>query len=355
MKPSEDKGSRRITVELPNHLITRLDELKREWGLRARGDLLVRLLEELFTPQESLQVEETETSSTAHTKESARELNDRQNLLIETPNSEYNETKALVLVGKGVINETETILHSDQQHNQQETGSGSIRSGGIDLPGFVRRRTDHLRESLEKHSHVSNSRDMPVIPTDMNNDVLLSLKTANQHWISLYGNPPGETVVEAAMVWLARDIWLHVDGTEGRPFTWSAANRSMKEVCSSWETLPATFERVMVVAGVLEDPFASDSLPERMPTLIRRFVNRFKRSRQVTSFQTLESTMTLHGALKLLKLPTHAGAPLKLAAIRDAYKGQAMAIHPDAGGSTEAMRRLNEAYQMLKELYRQKT
>jgi hypothetical protein len=29
-------------------------------------------------------------------------------------------------------------------------------------------------------------------------------------------------------------------------------------------------------------------------------------------------------------------------------------VHPDSGGSTDAMRRLNEAYQMLKELYRQK-
>ena len=53
MKASEDNSRRRITVELPNHLIARLDELKREWGLRARGDLLVRLLEELFTPQEN--------------------------------------------------------------------------------------------------------------------------------------------------------------------------------------------------------------------------------------------------------------------------------------------------------------
>jgi curved DNA-binding protein CbpA len=28
--------------------------------------------------------------------------------------------------------------------------------------------------------------------------------------------------------------------------------------------------------------------------------------------------------------------------------------HPDAGGSVEAMRRLNEAYQLLKDLYRQR-
>jgi curved DNA-binding protein CbpA len=31
----------------------------------------------------------------------------------------------------------------------------------------------------------------------------------------------------------------------------------------------------------------------------------------------------------------------------------AQSHHPDAGGSLETMRRLNEAYQLLKELYRQ--
>ena len=86
----------------------------------------------------------------------------------------------------------------------------------------------------------------------------------------------------------------------------------MTELCSSWQVKPATFELVMVVAVILEDPFACKSLSERMPTLIRRFVNRFKRSRQVTSFQTLESTMTVNGALKLLDLPTKAGSSLTL-------------------------------------------
>jgi len=63
--------------------------------------------------------------------------------------------------------------------------------------------------------------------------------------------------------------------------------------------------------------------------------------------------MTLHGALKLLQLPTTAGHRLALAEIREAYRVQALDHHPDAGGSAEAMRRLNEAYQLLKELYRQ--
>jgi curved DNA-binding protein CbpA len=65
--------------------------------------------------------------------------------------------------------------------------------------------------------------------------------------------------------------------------------------------------------------------------------------------------MTLHGALKLLQLPTAAGQRLTLPQIREAYREMALAHHPDSGGSEEAMRRLNEAYQLLKELYRNPT
>jgi curved DNA-binding protein CbpA len=62
--------------------------------------------------------------------------------------------------------------------------------------------------------------------------------------------------------------------------------------------------------------------------------------------------MTVHGALKLLELPTVADRPYSLRDIREAYREQAQLHHPDAGGSADAMRRLNEAYQFLKERYR---
>jgi len=355
VKASEENSRRRITVELPNHLIARLDELKREWGLRARGDLLARLLEELFTPQDNDQDDQQEGGIFRVSESDLLEKDDDSRSLPRSIPPEYNETKALVLIGRGSNDGGEPGLRAEENNVESSQEKKTAHSIGIDLPGFVRRRTDNLRESLGNNKPGRKPRDLPLVPTVAESDVIESLNAANQHWISLYGNPPGETVVEAAMIWLARDIWLHVDGTEGQPFTWSAANRMMTELCSSWQSKPATFELVMVVAGALEDPFACKSLSERMPTLIRRFVNRFKRSRQVTSFQTLESTMTLHGALKLLKLPSHAGAPMKLTTIREAYKLQAITIHPDAGGSTEAMRRLNEAYQLLKELYREKT
>ena len=60
--------------------------------------------------------------------------------------------------------------------------------------------------------------------------------------------------------------------------------------------------------GVLEDPFATSDLINRIPTLMRRFVSRFKRNNRSNSFETLDSTMTVHGALKLLNLSTSAGS-----------------------------------------------
>ena len=42
---------RRITLELPDHLVDRIDELKREWCIRSRGDCLTRLLEEIWTDE----------------------------------------------------------------------------------------------------------------------------------------------------------------------------------------------------------------------------------------------------------------------------------------------------------------
>ena len=67
----------------------------------------------------------------------------------------------------------------------------------------------------------------------------------------------------------------------------------MTEFCKGWSVPSPSFAQVIVAAAVLEDPFASASVPDRIPTLIRRFVSRLKRSRKVTSFETLESTMTL--------------------------------------------------------------
>ena len=357
MTESESNDRRRISVELPDSLVRRLDELKSEWGLRARGDCLSRLLEEIFNTDDEADTDHAVNDSTELNPDQHRHQSDTgvETVGVSTRQPSYNEERALVLIGRGSIelgNQDDDKLPPPKRPSGN---SGPSSPGGIDLPGFVRKRTTQIRESLHPRPGVEPSGDAPLMPAANEQDLLASASAAGEHWLNLYGTAAGETVLEAAMTWLGRDIWPNAEVSEGRTFTWSQATDVINNMCPGWLEPTPRFEQVMVVAGLLEDPFATSELVHRIPTLIRRFVNRFKRSRKVTSFQTLESTMTVHGALKLLALPTQAGASLTLKVIREAYKKQAMDVHPDAGGSTEAMRRLNEAYQMLRELYRQKS
>ena len=307
-----------------------IDQLKGEYGVRSRGQVLEILLEDLLgdgVGDEDIESGEPDAFTQVEDKPS--------------------EQSSLVLIRPSGSGQDDVATRSDNTEFQSEP------TGGIDLPGFVRRRTSELRQTLQtpKRSRLKTE-DPVVVPVSLS-CLLDASHAAEEHWLSLYGQPPGATVVEAAMLWLARDLWPNLDASEGRSFTWSAANAAMEELCSDWDTTQPSLGRVMVIAGALEDPFATDGLAERIPTLVRRFVNRFRRSRRSTSFETLESTMTVHGALKLLGLSTQAGASVTLSSIRDAYKMQARGAHPDAGGSTDSMRRLNEAYKLLRELYRQ--
>ena len=242
-----------------------------------------------------------------------------------------------------------SVLENDLENNSK-IKKDQVASG-IELPGFIRKQATNLKRSLSKDKSIKNMEDTSITTIDIN-DLLEAKNDAVKHWIYLYGQKPTDNVLEASMIWLARDIWPNVDGTENIPFTWNAACKMLNSYCKDWHNEDLTFDQVIILAGALEDPFSTRNLKSRIPTLIRRFVNKFKRSNNVTSFQTLESTMTVHGALKLLGLPTKAGSSLTLSFIREAYKNKALSNHPDAGGSNESMRKLNEAYQLLKDLYK---
>lgn len=332
----EDSGRRRrISLELPEDLLERVDQLKAEWGLRSRGDLFSRLLQTVLP------------DGSTHPSEAEEEAELEAVAVAEA--SGFDDQCALVLV-----EDPEQSASLSAQRSAGDSEAGSDRptervKGGIDLPGFVRRQSIQLKRSLQPRTQ---SQEPDVLPLVSSLDLQRCLDVALAHWLELYGTHPHEAVLEAAMIWLAQDIWPQCDQNEGRPFTWSLAVSVVRGFAPSFSEGAASFERVMVVAGLLEDPFSGATLDVRMPSLIRRFVHRFRRRRRGTSFQTLEHTMTLHGALKLLQLPTAPGHRLSLREIKDAYRQVAIDVHPDSGGSTEAMRRVNEAYQLLKELYR---
>ena len=356
---------KRFSLELSEGLLNKIDQFKREWGLRSRGAIVERLLQELLINGEC-EVEADQNNriqlSKGQVDENLSDFGRSRNRITPKPSnsqprieglddSDFNECGALVLVareaGGGLALDFESISY-DVNSAVPEVSS---RNGGIDLPGFVQKKSAQIKRSITAN-HESSARHqepLPTVPVELLNQ---GLERAKNHWLELYGTPANEAVLEAAMVWLAKDIWPQCDQSEGRIFTWSLACSVIEAFAPTWPSGAASFEKVMVMAGLLEDPFSTSTLQLRLPTLIRRFVHRFRTRKRGTSFQALEHTMTLHGALKLLQLPTSPGHRLSLPEIREAYRDIALTTHPDSGGSEEEMRKVNEAYQLLKELYR---
>ena len=343
MAEDELQQRRTINLKLPAELIARIDALKGEYGLRSRGAIVEQLLNTLLVPSDA----DGQTEAAAGADVAGG---------IADSDGVFDEQGALVLVNRGTTEDAvlDLALRPDQSEQQDgDPAPHSARPKGIDLPGFVRRQSEQVRRSLHpRHRPEQESLELlPQLPAALLDQ---ALERVRSHWLELYGKPANEAVLEAAMIWLSQDIWPQSDQSEGRPFSWTLVTEVMASLAPCWSPGPPGFERVIVAAGILEDPFSGSTLVLRLPTLIRRFVHRFRR-RQGASFQTLEHTMTLHGALKLLELPTTPGHRLTLAQIREAYRELALAHHPDSGGTEEGMRRLNEAYQLLKELYRNPT
>jgi hypothetical protein len=398
---------KRFSLELSEGLLNKIDQFKREWGLRSRGAIVERLLQELLAIEdneelfrEEIYSEEiysedsvteqnggseagsletpingTQGKDLASAKENGQpssvngqkaktqplagrarlgvsaSLSNQQTTIHGLSASDYNERGALVLVAKGAGGSLALDFDSSSSDANAAAPEISSRSGGIDLPGFVRKQSAQIKRSLTPtlEDGRRHQEPLPTVPVELLNQ---GLQRAKDHWLELYGTPANGAVLEAAMVWLAKDIWPQCDQSEGRLFTWSLACSVIEAFAPTWPPGEASFEKVMVMAGLLEDPFSTSTLQLRLPTLIRRFVHRFRTRKRGTSFQDLEHTMTLHGALKLLQLPTSPGHRLALAEIREAYREIALTTHPDSGGSEEEMRKVNEAYQLLKELYR---
>ena len=312
-EPLNDKG-RRVSLELREDTIERLDALRKQWSLRSRGAAIQRLLDDLL---QDLPAE--------HDVESEQDAQPEDHL-----------QGAIVLVSS--TNET-------PEPEPEE------RSTGINLPGFVSRRTTKLKRSLKEPvvSEAQASGERFEVMDDQ--QLSASIAAVQNQWMSLYGSEPSAAVLEAAMNWLGQDIWPSADASEGQSFTWNAVQQVMLGFCPSWEIREASVDRVVVAAGVLEDPFGAASLPMRVPSLVGRMTQRLRRRRRGSPFLDLQSTMSTQGSLKLLGLSTAPGFKLSLSDIREAYRQKALACHPDAGGSAEDMRRLNEAYQLLKQRY----
>jgi len=331
----ENSNTKRISIDLPEELISRFDQLRKEWGFRARGPVIEKILKELLQ-EDDLQPKNQQQEIDFNKKKNNENLN-------------IEEDTALVLIKSDVIKEVNEISLNKRFTNNNQYNEKA--NSNISLPNFVEKKVKNLRRSINSEKLKENINDIQI-NTIKETEIIKCRIELISHWKNIYGSVPNDHVVEASMDWFERDIWPNLDGTENLPFTWSAANKFMSELCPFWIKKNPSLEIVLLMIGVLEDPFATSDLINRIPTLMRRFVSRFKRNNRSNSFETLDSTMTVHGALKLLNLSTSAGSAHTFRKIREAYKSIALETHPDAGGSTDQMRKLNEAYQLLKNLYR---
>lgn len=370
MSPSET-GKRRVTVDLSDEMVSWLDALKSELGLRSRGAILERVLSEIrFRTLDDDEEDEFEPVDLAQGDADA-EGDEQSASFDDTERTALDEATAIVLIPAGLGSDAQLDEGRDQGGTAEtdsfvagsmvlprgsrteaprSASSPTAGADGIQLPGFLRRQARELGRSLNAEPHSASDRVLPLISAADLDDALLR---ADQHWQEIYSHAASEAVLEAAMVWLAREIWPRSDQSEGRPFAWSLIQQVVGSVAPGWRFGEPSLSRVITAAGVLEDPFSGGTLAVRVPTLITRFVQ-YQRSRQKrnTSFEAIDQTMTVHAALRLLQLPTVVGRPYCLQAIREAYRQQAQNHHPDAGGSADAMRRINEAYQFLKDRYR---
>ena len=354
-----ESDKRRITLELSEELLTAIDGVKAQLGFRGRGPAVEQLLRELLNPDEDEEQPQdvaVTTQGELTTGGTADTVGRAASAIGTATSHPLDESRAIVLIQSDLVSLRDAVPVSDETEESnlfEPVGQRTrARAGsGIELPGFVRQQARELHRSLRAEPR----RD----PADRGLELLgapqlqEALATVQDHWQEVYGQTPTETVSEAAMVWLARDIWPQCDPSDGRPFSWNLAQQVVCSFCPSWPEGDPSLERIVVAAGVLEDPFSGSSLSLRIPNLITRFVQRHRsRQKRTMSFEAIDQTMTVHGALRLLRLSTVADHPYSLKDIREAYREQAQCHHPDAGGSAEAMRRLNEAYQFLKERYR---
>ena len=336
MNSPQKANTKRISIDLPEELISRFDQLRKEWGLRARGPVIEKLLIELLQEEDLI----------PKNQQQKLDFSENQN---NNEKPSIDENTALVLIKPEVKQKVKEIPLNNNILNNNEIKEKP--NSNINLPNFVDKKVKNLRRSINSEKIKEKINDIQI-NTIKENELIKCRIEIISHWKNLYGSIPNDYVIEAAMDWFGRDIWPNLDGIENLPFTWSAANKSMSELCPFWVKKNPSLEIVLLMIGVLEDPFATSDLINRIPTLVRRFVSRFKRKNRSNSFEALDSTMTVHRALKTLNLSTAAGSAHTLLKIRDAYKSIAIEAHPDAGGSTDEMRKLNEAYQLLKNLYR---
>ena len=131
MNIPENSNTKRISIDLPEELISRFDQLRKEWGFRARGPVIEKILKEILQDDDLL----------PKNQQQEIDFNEKKN-----GNLNIDEDTALVLIKSDVKKEVNEIsLNKRFTNNNQykETADSNIS-----LPNFVEKKVKNLRRSI---------------------------------------------------------------------------------------------------------------------------------------------------------------------------------------------------------------
>jgi len=129
----ENSNTKRISIDLPEELISRFDQLRKEWGFRARGPVIEKILKELLQEDDLL----------PKNQQQEIDFNEKKN---NNKNLNIDENTALVLIKSDIkkeVNEIslKKIISNNNQYKEKANSN-------ISLPNFVEKKVNNLRRSI---------------------------------------------------------------------------------------------------------------------------------------------------------------------------------------------------------------
>ena len=144
----ENSNTKRISIDLPEELISRFDQLRKEWGFRSRGPVIEKLITELLKEDEFQ----------PKNKQQEIDFNENNNNINENYN--IDENTALVLIKTDIKNEIKekalTTIVSNVDQYREKTNSN------ISLPNFVEGKVKNLRRSINSEKLKVNINDIQI-------------------------------------------------------------------------------------------------------------------------------------------------------------------------------------------------
>ena len=133
MNIPENSNTKRISIDLPEELISRFDQLRKEWGFRARGPVIEKILKELLQEDDLL----------PKNQQQEIDFNEKKN---NNENLNIDENTALILIKSNIKKEDNEISLNKRftNNNQYKEKANS----NISLPNFVKKKS---KESKKKY------------------------------------------------------------------------------------------------------------------------------------------------------------------------------------------------------------